>query len=436
MEEGVSVLRPIKLSFARRAEIFDKTVAKVTKDYFDPKFNGVDWPKLARERRDSILSLSDPEAFELAMHDLVRSLGTSHTGFFHQSVRRVPARLAIGATFGKVDGEAGPTWTVRDVHEGGPANAAGLRPLDVLKAINGTAVAPPHQPMFPMGASASLLLQRGSEDLTLTVTIPAPRSRKQPYAEMKAVAFSILENNVGYLKVSILPGLLGLNVARDIDAAVSELADCDHLILDLRGHLGGGLGVLRLMSHLTPGKLPIGFTLTRKLAEKGYDKNKLRRLDRLPTHLPNPLAIASMALKFAGRGESVLLVSEGLGTQKWHGSIAILVNEHTVSAGEMVAAFARENGLATLLGAETAGRLIPGSGFKVGDGYMLIMPTAEYVTWLGHRFEGASVKPDIPVSWSVESFVAGKDNQLQIALDFLCMSNCSLRRTSEGGRAQ
>ena len=51
---------------AQRAEIFDKTVAKVTKDYFDPKFNGVDWPKLARERRDGILALSDSEAFELA----------------------------------------------------------------------------------------------------------------------------------------------------------------------------------------------------------------------------------------------------------------------------------------------------------------------------------------------------------------------------------
>ena len=102
------MLRPTKLSFAQRAEIFDKTVAKVTKDYFDPKFNGVDWPKLARERRDGILSLSDSEAFELAMHDLVRSLGTSHTGFFHQSVRRVPARLAIGATFGKADSGGWP----------------------------------------------------------------------------------------------------------------------------------------------------------------------------------------------------------------------------------------------------------------------------------------------------------------------------------------
>jgi C-terminal processing protease CtpA/Prc len=411
------MLRPTKLSSAQRAEIFDKTVAKVTKDYFDPKFNGVDWPKLARERKDDILSLSDSEAFELAMHDLVRSLGTSHTGFFHQSVRRVPARLAIGATFGKADSGAGPIWIARDVHDGGPAHAAGLRPLDMLKAINGSAITPPNQPMFPMGVNASLLIQRGSEDLTLTVKIPPPRSRKQPYSEMKAVTFSILEDSVGYLKVSILPGLLGLDVARDIDAAVAALAECDHLILDLRGHLGGGLGVLRLMSHLTPDRLPIGFTLTRKLAEKGYDRERLHRLDRLPTNLPNPLAIASMALKHLGRGESVLLVSEGLGTQKWHGSIVILVNEHTVSAGEMVAAFASENNLATLVGVETAGRLIPGSGFKVGHGYMLIMPKAEYITWHGNRFEGGGVVPNVSVPLGVESISVGSDTQLRFALD-------------------
>jgi C-terminal processing protease CtpA/Prc len=66
---------------------------------------------------------------------------------------------------------------------------------------------------------------------------------------------------------------------------------------------------------------------------------------------------------------------------------------------------------------ETAGRLILGSGFKVGHGYMLIMPKAQYITWQGHRFEGAGVKPEISVSWSVESFVAGDDNQLQRALD-------------------
>ena len=168
---------------------------------------------------------------------------------------------------------------------------------------------------------------------------------------------SVLPDSVGYLKVTILPGLLGLDVAREIDAAVNGLAQCDRVVLDLRGHLGGGLGVLRLMSYLTAAKLPIGYTVSRKMAEAGYQKEKLRTLDRLPTDRPNFLAIATMALKYARRDPSVLLVSEGLGCRRvaWSNR-HYLVNEHTVSAGEMVTAFAKENHLATVVGTETAGR--------------------------------------------------------------------------------
>ena len=124
-----------------------------------------------------------------------------------------------------------------------------------------------------------------------------------------------------------------------------------------------------------------------------------------------------MAIQFVGRDPSVVLVSEGLGHHKWHGRIVILTNEHTVSAGEMVAAFATEDGLAKLVGTETAGRLIPGSGFKVGYGYMLVMPKAEYVTWRGQRFEGSGVKPDVEVPWVPLS--AENDNQLDAALELL-----------------
>jgi C-terminal processing protease CtpA/Prc len=403
------------LTSAQRAEVFDKTVATVTKKYFDPRFNGTDWPRLAQEARARIVALNDPEEFEFAMHDLVRKLGTSHTGFFHQSVRRVPGRLSIGVSFRRAETAHGPRWVAQDVHAGGPGHSAGVRPLDVLLSVNGKPITPPEVPMFPMGAEVLLRMGRGDEELGVPVSIPVPRSRKQPHAEPDAVIAKPLSENTGYLKVSILPGLLGLDVSRSIDRAVADLATFENLVLDLRGHLGGGLGVLRLMSQLTPGKLPIGYTVTRKRAERGYDKSRLRKLDRLPTSLPNPLAIASMAFKFVGRDPSVVLVSEGLGPQRWHGRVVILTNEHTVSAGEMVAAFAKENALARIVGTETAGRLIPGSGFKVGYGYMLVMPKAEYVTWQGNRFEGQGVKPDLDVPWDAADAAAGVDNQIQAA---------------------
>jgi C-terminal processing protease CtpA/Prc len=125
-----------------------------------------------------------------------------------------------------------------------------------------------------------------------------------------------------------------------------------------------------------------------------------------------------MALRFVGRDPSVVLVSEGLGPKRWHAHIAILINEHTISAGEMVAAFAAENGLAKLVGTETAGRLIPGSGFKVGYGYRLVMPKAEYVTWSGRRFEGIGVKPDLTVDWErFESRQTYQEPELRAAID-------------------
>jgi C-terminal processing protease CtpA/Prc len=58
------------------------------------------------------------------------------------------------------------------------------------------------------------------------------------------------------------------------------------------------------------------------------------------------------------------------------------------SAGEMIAAFAKENNLVTIVGTATAGRLLSGSVFKFGHGYLLGLPVAAYLTWQGALLEG------------------------------------------------
>jgi C-terminal processing protease CtpA/Prc len=403
------------LTAFQRRKIVDRTIQKVKTEYFDPSFNGTAWPEIAEASREQIVATDDPDQFELAMHNMIRKLGTSHTGFFHTSVKRVPARLAIGVTFSRVEVGNDRFWAVRDIHRGGPGDKAGILPGDRLIVIAQRSVGANEQPMFPMGTEVQARVLRGSEELSLSFSIPNPRTRKQPYSEPQAVEWRLLPDDIGYLKVSIFPGLLGLDVARQIDQAVAGLGACSGLVLDLRGHLGGGLGVLRMMSHLASDKIPIGFTVTRHARERGYDKSHLRRLDRLPTHLPNAVGILSMALQFAGRDPSILLFSEGLGSKRWHGRLAVLVNEHTASAGEMIAAFVKENHLGQIVGIDTAGRLIPGSGFKVGHGYMLIMPKAEYVTWHEHRFEGHGVSPDVHVAWTPGSD-DDQDKQLRTAI--------------------
>jgi hypothetical protein len=55
-------------------------------------------------------------------------------------------------------------------------------------------------------------------------------------------------------------------VAKDIDRGIAALDGCSRLIVDLRGNAGGGIGGLRLMSYLTPGKLEVGYSLRGNVA--------------------------------------------------------------------------------------------------------------------------------------------------------------------------
>jgi C-terminal processing protease CtpA/Prc len=304
-------------------------------------------------------------------------------------------------------------WVFQDVHEGGPAHAAGVERGDVLIGVGDRPSKPPDGPTFAMGTTTAMVVQKLDGRRVRTVLdIPVPRSRQLPYCTPRVVSHSVLRNSTGYLKVSVFPGVVGIDVARDIDAAVSALKECPSLVIDLRGNPGGGIGGLRLMSYLTPGKMPVGYSLTRGRAAAGYHKEKLRRFDRIPS---SKWALLPLALQFALGDRSTVLVTEGLGAHVFHGSIAILVNEHTASASEMVAAFAAENGLARIVGTTTAGRLLSGDTFRLPLGYVLSLPVGAYYTWQGRLLEGAGIAPDVKVELSYASLQSGSDSQLDAA---------------------
>src|SRR5207249_4624492 len=144
------------------------------------------------------------------------------------------------------------------------------------------------------------------------------------------------------LKVTMFPGAVGIDLAHRLDSAFTHLKDSTRLIVDLRGNTGGGIGGLRLMSYLTPEKKEVGYSLTRARKEKGYAREALPRFGRIPSH---EATLLWLALRYGFIDKSILVVTEGLGPQQFHDRIIILVNEHTSSAGEMVAAFSQENGL-------------------------------------------------------------------------------------------
>jgi carboxyl-terminal processing protease len=113
-------------------------------------------------------------------------------------------------------------------------------------------------------------------------------------------------------------------------------------------------------------------------------------------------------VKFGLAGRSVAVFTESLGSQRHHDNVALLVNEHSASAAEMVAAFASEYNLATLVGTKTAGRLVATSAFKVGFGYRVVMPVATYFTWHGANLEGRGLAPTIEEPFSFEASRSGQ----------------------------
>jgi C-terminal processing protease CtpA/Prc len=403
----------MNLTLDDRTKIFDKVCRLVTTKHFDPGMNGADWNALVRDRRDQILAVADDEAFEKEVHKLVAELKTSHTGFRHAGMRNIPARHAINATLQRVGLNGSERWMFQDVHRGGPAYTAGIRPGDLLLECGGREVRPPNDLAFSVGESATLLVETlHGEVQEVKVQLPMPKSQKHPVTAPQAVTTERLSDEIGLLRVAMFPGAIGIDVAKEIDRGITALDGCTRLIVDLRGNTGGGIGGLRLMSYLTPRKMEVGYSLTRKRRERGYKREELTRFGRIPAHKS---ALIWLAARYAFVEKSILVVTEGLGPRKFHGRIVFMVNEHTASAGEMVSAFAEENNLATIVGMKTPGRLLSGSAYKVGHGYILGLPVAAYLTWQGRMLENSGITPRFSIELSRDALKAGRDTQLEMA---------------------
>lgn len=408
------------LSREERRTVFEKVMTAI-----DTKLMARDTPPdiktLREEFATRVLEAESAEAFEDAMNALLRRLGVSHTGFFHEDAPRAAGRVAMAATFTQAETRDGSRWVFQDVHPGGAAAAGGVRPGDTLLAIGGKEFTPPQAMPFALGEQYRVSVRRpDGSTADVTLAVPSPKNKKQPVVVPdQVVSTRRLSPDVGLMRVSMFPGVLGMDVARDMSRAVAEL-DCPKLIVDLRGNTGGGIGCLRLMSLLCPDRRGVGYSIGKKQAQQGYSKERLPVFDRIPS---SKIGVVPLMFKFALRGRSVAVHSEGLGDKQHHGRIVLLINEHSASAAEMVAAFASEYRLATLIGTKTAGRLVATTAFKVGYGYRVALPVAAYFTWKETNIEGMGVVPDVPIPMSVEDLWSGRDNQLENALATLAGRN-------------
>jgi carboxyl-terminal processing protease len=411
------------LSHAQRETALAKIQRLVSEKYFDPNFDEVVWNRIVENHRKAVVEAQTAPAFERAVAAMLAEMAPSPLALLSERTLIAPPN-AINASFSvrTIDGE--PHWVFKDILPGGVAAHAGIKAGDVLLAIGGEPVRPsvsdgaPAAPSFEMQHEFSVDVLRGDppEGLRLALRTGAPKYKDNPYSEPAALSTGTRTGNIAYLRVSLFPGAIGIDFANELDSIFEgRFKNADGLIIDMRGNPGGGIGGLTLMSYLTPDRRPIGYSKSREMALGKTPPESLPVFDRVPR---SKLVLPLLVFKFLGK-TSIFLYTEALGKREWHGRTAILVDEHTAGAAEMVAQFAQENRLATIIGMKTAGRLVTRRASRLGHGYRLVIPIAAYVSAKGTQIEGNGITPDISIPWSLEDTGAGVDRQLDGALEVL-----------------
>lgn len=420
---GAVQVSPIQLSDKDRHTILENVLAVLKKRFYAPEKLDADWDAAVEQHRPLIESAATADAFEEAVSGLLARLNSSHLGFFHSSARRASSRAALGASYLADDTPYGKRWIFQNVHSGGAADLAGIQPGNILLRVNGREIVPPEHPVFAMGEQTVIeFVANDDQEKAVSVNVARPKGKKLHFIEPTLVESRRVNDDVGYLKVAMFPGMVGVVVANRISEAVESLGNVRGLIIDLRGNTGGGVGALRVMSLLTPDRIPVGFAIDQRRYKGNLEADKLTfpRFSRIPD---NSKYLWLLGLRFAPAmmaKKPIVLETEGLGPKPFHGCIAMLVDRHTASAAEMIVAFARENNLATITGEKTAGRLLSATSVKVGKGFRLALPTGVYRTWNGSVYEGNPIQPDIAsdFNWRARR-VDRADRQLESAVNAL-----------------
>jgi C-terminal processing protease CtpA/Prc len=266
------------------------------------------------------------------------------------------------------------------------------------------------------GTSAVLTVQTGPN-----LRLPAEPNLADP-PEGKFAAGRVLKHEVGYIRVPSFGWETperhraktdaeadeSAKPARDqIDAAFEAVADTRGLVLDLRGNAGGWdvLGAY-LLSHLLPGDFRYYSTQTRSSPD-------LRQIDKSP-YLPRDDGWAPK-WDWIPRKTTFSYFKRKVYT----GRMIVLINENCFSATDCIAAALTDlHPNVRFVGRPTNG----GSGGPTGLAELKHSKAHVQLcvmrVWSpkGRLIEGHGTRPDVPVQWTREDVLKGRDADLEAAL--------------------
>ena len=336
------------------------------------------------ETHSSSTAPNEQEKLYGAIQGLTESYGDPYTVFLPPAEAKQFNEVIAGA-FGGVGMEMGTRdgkITVIAPLKDSPAERAGVRPGDVVVMVDATST----QGLSvddavkiirgPKGTSVKLTLERASttEPIVVSIvrdTIKVPIVDSSSRNGVYTIAlYSFSESSAELFRQEL----------RKFVASGDK-----KLILDLRGNPGGYLEAAVQMASFF---LPIGETIVTE-DYKGKRANVAHR---------------SLGYNvFAGKNLKM----------------AILVDQGSASASEILAGALQQHDVATVVGTRTFGKGSVQQLLQLGGGAEIKITVARWLTPDGTNISDGGLTPDIKAERTAEDFKAGKDPQMEAALKWL-----------------
>ncbi|HJA71579.1 MAG TPA: S41 family peptidase [Candidatus Lachnoclostridium stercoravium] len=294
--------------------------------------------------------------------------------------------------------------TIIRVFEGSPAAEGGLLAGDMISKVDGRDVT---QEELDIVVNNYV---KGEENTEVTLTVFRPSvndyldiTMTRKSVEVPTVEHQMLTDDIGYVLITQFE----MVTAQQFKDAVKDLESqgMKKLMIDLRSNPGG---VVDSAVSIAAYMLPEGDILTTRYKNGQEDvyrtKDKKLRVD---------------SSQEGGFPQYPVLDEDELDIP-----IAILVNENSASASEILAGAMKDYGRATLVGTTTFGKGIVQNLYPLKDGSAIKMTVAKYFTPSGYDLHEKGIQPDVEVELDAELAARGyytleEDNQVQKAIEVL-----------------
>ena len=322
---------------------------------------------------------------ESALEAMVDSLGDRWSSYLtpeeYQDTVTSRANHYVGIGITVEDDPSGDGLHIMAVMPGSPAEEAGLQPDETIIRVEGVAVTPANR-------QACVDRIRGEEGTAVRLEIRgtdgAVRTKEVVRRQIRGVSvrWTMLEDQIALLTLSNFY----TGAADQVSQCLEELTEADAraLVVDLRFNPGG------YVTELT------------KILDRLLPEGEVFRIE-----------------SYSGR-EKVYTSDAGCIDLP----MAVLVNENTYSAAELLAAQLRESTGAAVVGTRTSGKGYAQNLYRLRDGSAINLSNARYFTGGGVSLIGTGLVPDPYVGLNYQrqtQLYMGKlaredDGQLQTAL--------------------